>query len=554
MIKQYIRNELSIVIKKYLSKINSLNNDVIYFTVEISPKNTEFDFSTNAAIIISKKLNIKPKEVALDIISIINENNLSFINKAKMDVNGIGFINIKINKEILYKELQNILNQKNKYGSNIIKNHNIENILIEFVSANPTGPLHIGHGRGAALGNALTKILKHLGHKVTKEYYLNDVGNQMTILAKSTELRYRELKGEKIIFPNDYYQGQYIIDIANKLILSGKKIYEIDFKYETIKYILNNIKNDLRKLNIQFDNWFYESSLINKKNEVNKVITFLYNSGFIYIKNKALWLSTKKFGDDKDRVLKKSNKEYTYFATDIAYHKNKFDRGFTKVINIWGADHSGYIARLKSAIQMLGFKKTSLKIILYQLVSLIKNKQQITMSTRSGKFITLNQIINDVGENVTKFFFLLRNPMSQFEFNLELAKKQSKENPVFYIQYVNARCKSIINNSINMHNIIKDINKINFKLLITKEEINLLKQLSLFCDILKICEITMNPNHLSLYLIKLSDKYHKFYETCKVLLNNNVPLTSARLKLVEGVSIIIKIGLDLLGIEIPNKM
>jgi arginyl-tRNA synthetase len=552
MIRQNIKGSLEAIITKYLQD-NGIT-DSLDFTLEVPPKNIDADFALNAAMLIAKKVKINPRTVAQELIDITVKKIPELIEKA--EIAGAGFINLRIKNEILYKELETILKEKDKYGSFPEKNK--EKILIEFVSANPTGPLHIGHGRGAAIGDSISRILKHLGYNVTKEYYLNDCGNQMLVLSKSAEIRFRQLKGEKIDFPADHYQGGYITDIAKRLVSENRDVDEINFKYEAVKEILSGIKNDLKDFAVEFDDWFSETKITvdkdkNGKTEVDKTCKYLLTKGGAYAKDSALWLASTKFGDDKDRVLKRSDGRYTYLASDTTYHKNKFERGFTKLINLWGADHHGYVARIKACVQMLGFDKEALDIILYQFVSLVRNGQSVTMSTRKGEFITLKEVVNEVGKDVCRFFFLLRAPDSQLEFDLELAKKQSSENPVFYVQYVNARCISIINESKNRSGITAEIKNTNFSLLNTKEERDLIKQLAAFCDTLALSEKTMSPHHFTIYLIELADIFHKFYEKCRVL-TGDANLTSARLKLIEAVAIIIKNGLNLLGISAPDKM
>ncbi|MDR2437609.1 MAG: arginine--tRNA ligase [Endomicrobium sp.] len=552
MIKQNVTIALNPIITKYLKSKDI--KESVSFSVEVPPKNIDADFATNVAMLIAKKIKINPKIVAQDIIAIISKDISNFIEKA--EIAGTGFINLHIKNDSLYTELKTILKEKNKYGS--MAANNKEKILVEFVSANPTGPLHIGHGRGAAIGDSTSRILKHLGYNVTKEYYLNDVGNQMLVLANSVEIRYKQFKGEKIEFPADHYQGNYIVDIAKRLIAEGKKIEEIDFRKEAVKDILKTIEEDLKDFAVEFDNWFSERKIAavkdkDNKTDVDKACEYLLEKGDAYEKDSALWLASTKFGDDKDRVLKRSDGRYTYLASDVAYHKNKFERGFQKLVDLWGADHHGYVARIKACVQMLGFGKEDLDIILYQLVSLVRNGQPVAMSTRSGEFTTLKSVVDEVGKDACRFFFLLRAPDSQLEFNLDLAKKQSSENPVFYVQYVNARCNSILKESKKRTDILSDAEKINFTLLITKEERDLIKKLSAFCDTLTLSEKTMSPHHFTAYLMELADIYHRFYEKCKVL-SDDANISSSRLKLVEAVMIIIQTGLGLLGVSCPDKM
>ncbi len=520
----------------------------IKFVVEIPPKNINADLALNAAMIIAKKMRTNPRIIAQELMEIIKKDFSNIIKLA--EIAGAGFINLHFTDEYLQGELNKILDKKENYA----KQENIkqDKIMVEFVSANPTGPLHIGHGRGAAIGDSISRILKHLGYNVVKEYYLNDVGNQMNVLGESVKTRYRQLKGEDIPFLDDGYKGEYIKDIAQDLINEGKNFEDIDFKKESHTRILETIKKDLQQFRVDFDSWFSESKIAvdkdeNGETEVDKVCKYLLDKGNAFEQDGALWLKSTDYGDDKDRVLKRTDGRYTYLASDVAYHKNKYERNFAQVINLWGADHHGYVARIQAAIQMLGQKKEALKVILYQLVSLVRNGQPVAMSTRSGDFVTLKDVLDEVGTDACRFFFLLRASDSQLDFDLELAKKQTSENPVFYVQYVNARCQSIL------RDYKEDSSDANLSLLNTKEEKDLIKKLISLEDILLICAKTKSPHHLTTYLIETADVYHRFYEKCKVL-QENKELEKARIQLLKAVSTIITLGLSLLGVSSPSKM
>ena len=546
MLKSNFEEQLKSTVDNF-AKAKGIEEE-IRFVVEIPPKNINADLALNVAMIIAKKTKTNPKIIAQELIEIINRDFSNIIKLA--EIAGAGFINLHFTDNYLQQELNKILDKKENYA----KQTNIkqDKIMIEFVSANPTGPLHIGHGRGAAIGDSLSRILKHLGYNVVKEYYLNDVGNQMNVLGESTKIRYKQLKGEDIPFLDDGYKGEYIKDIAKDLINEGKNFEDIDFKKEAHKRILETIKKDLHQFRVDFDSWFSESKIaVDKdekgKTEVDKVCKYLLDKGNAFKQDGALWIKSTDYGDDKDRVLRRTDGRYTYLASDVAYHKNKYERNFSKVINLWGADHHGYVARIQAAIQMLGQKKDSLKIILYQLVSLVRNGEPVAMSTRSGDFITLKDVLDEVGTDACRFFFLLRASDSQLEFDLELAKKQTSENPVFYVQYVNARCQSILKDY------DKDSSIADLSLLNTKEEKDLIKKLISLEDILLICAKTSSPHHLTTYLIETADIYHRFYERCKVL-QENKELEKARIQLLKAVSTVITLGLDLLGVAAPYKM
>ncbi|MDR0822900.1 MAG: arginine--tRNA ligase [Endomicrobium sp.] len=549
MIKKLVSDKLQIIISDYF-KSKGLDEKIKY-SLEIPPKNIDADFALNAAMLAAKPLKKNPKIIAQEISDIILKEMSDIIDKTA--IAGAGFINLYVKDLILFKELQKILIQKDKYAS--VSQNNKEKILVEFVSANPTGPLHIGHGRGAAIGDSLARVLKYLGYAVSKEYYLNDCGNQMLVLGQSTKIRYQQLKGGKIDFPSDHYQGDYINDIAKNLAAQNKNIDEIDFKEEAVKDILSGIKNDLNDFGVDFDIWFSESDIAVKKDnsgktEVDKICQDFENMKFAYMQDGALWLKSTQFGDDKDRVLRRSDGRYTYLASDAAYHKNKFERGFTKLINLLGADHHGYIARLKACAQMLGHSKDDLDVVLYQLVSLMRDGQPAAMSTRTGEFITLKEVVDEAGKDACRFFFLLRAPDSQLEFDIELAKKQSNENPVFYVQYVNARCNSILRESKKRADLKEDVD---LTLLNTKEERDLIKRLCSFYSMLSLCDKTLSPHHITAYLMELADSYHRFYEARRVL-TDDADLSSARLKLISAVMIIIKNGLTLAGVSVPDQM
>ena len=546
MLKSNFEEQLKSTVDNF-AKAKGIEEE-IRFVVEIPPKNINADLALNVAMIIAKKTKTNPRIIAQELIEIINKDFSNIIKFA--EIAGAGFINLHFTDNYLQQELNKILDKRENYA----KQENIkqDKIMIEFVSANPTGPLHIGHGRGAAIGDSLSRILKHLGYNVVKEYYLNDVGNQMNVLGESTKIRYKQLKGEDIPFLDDGYKGEYIKDIAKDLINEGKNFEDIDFKKEAHKRILETIKKDLHQFRVEFDSWFSESKIaVDKdekgKTEVDKACKYLLDKGNAFEQDGALWLKSTDYEDDKDRVLRRTDGRYTYLASDVAYHKNKYERNFSQIINLWGADHHGYVARIQAAIQMLGQKKDSLKIILYQLVSLVRNGEPVTMSTRSGDFITLKDVLDEVGTDACRFFFLLRASDSQLEFDLELAKKQTSENPVFYVQYVNARCQSILKDY------KEDSSNANLSLLNTKEEKDLIKKLISLEDILLICAKTSSPHHLTTYLIETADIYHRFYERCKVL-QENKELEKARIQLLKAVSTVITLGLDLLGVSAPYKM
>ena len=553
MIKTIIRKEIDSLVAAW-AREKGLSSLPAY-SLDEPPKNIGADLASNLAMLAAKQLKTNPRTVAgelSDLIASAPSGNIE-----RVEIAGAGFLNLHLSDSFLHGLLRRILDEKSEFGRETRGAQ--EKVLIEFVSANPTGPLHIGHGRGAAIGDSLARVFDRLGYRVEKEYYLNDVGNQMNMLGRSLEARYRELKGEAAEFPEDGYKGEYIRDIAKKLLAGGTPEKDIDFKAVALREMTAAIDKDLERFDVRFDNWFAESVIAletspeaGNKTEVENVCDWLKDRGLAYEKEGALWFESSRFGDDKDRVLKRSDGRFTYLASDIAYHKRKLERGYSRLLNLWGADHHGYVARMKAAVQALGSAPEKLTVILYQLVSLVRNGVPVAMSTRAGEFVTLEEVLKEVGKDACRFFFLLRAPDSQLEFDLELAKKQSSENPVFYVQYVHARCSSLFKES-SLRNIVYDSKKADLGLLSAKEERDLIKKLVSFNDTLELCLKTLSPHHITGYLMEVADHFHRFYERCRVL-GEDKKLSWARLALVESVQIIIRNGLHLLGVSAPERM
>ena len=575
MIKKTVRLALDIVLSEYLTKIGV--DALPQYQLEEPPKNIGSDLACNVAMLLAKQTKSNPRKIAEELSVLIAKALSKYI--SKVEIAGAGFLNFEISEAVLIEELKNVLQNKT-----IVPTKNKDKILIEFVSANPTGPLHIGHGRGAAIGDSLARVYSYLGYDIKREYYLNDVGNQIEMLTKSVEARFKELKGEKIEFPENGYKGDYIKTIAQKCIDNNST----DFKKAALDEMGGSISKDLADFAVSFDSWFSEGTItkeVNGKSKVDEACLLLKEKGFAFEQDGALWFQTTKFGDDKDRVLKRGDGRYTYLASDVAYHKNKIERGFDKLIDIWGTDHHGYVARMHAAMESLGRKKEDLIIILYQLVSLVRDGKPVAMSTRAGEFVTLKEVLDEVGKDACRFFFLLRAPDSQLEFDLELAKKQSKENPVYYVQYVHARCCSIFKeaqktmdlNAVNLscpksvigHPLLKQTETtgfpleacgndntadIDFSLLSTKEERNMIKKLIFFGDTLDLCIRSNSPHHITTYLMETADLFHSFYEKCKVINPDNEKLSTARLALVKAVQERVKQALELLGVSAPERM
>jgi len=535
-------------VKEAVKELN-IETDFLEKATFEKPKREEYgDFATNVAFILAKYLKEKPTSIASRLSSILSK----FPEFEKVEVVN-GFINFFLSKDFYIKLLKKIL-MEDFYISNIGSG---EKILLEYVSANPTGPLHIGHGRGAVVGDVLYKIMSLTGFKPDREFYINDAGRQIKLLGESIYARMMELSGKDYQFPEDGYKGDYIINIAKELLSEKPEILELEEEkaIETAssygrEKLLKRIKEDLEMLKVSFDTWFSEKKLY-ENGKVEEVITLLREKGLVYEKEGALWLRTTTYGDDKDRVLRRSNGEYTYFASDIAYHYDKIARGYERAIDIWGADHHGYIGRMKAAVQALGKPENWLEVILIQLVKLYQGGKEVKMSKRSGSFITLRELIEEVGADAVRFFFLLKRHDTPLDFDLDLALSKKSENPVYYVQYAHARLCSIIDKA-KERNIEPDFEKI--EMISTKDEFKLISECYRLRSELQSAALKREPHRLTYYLMDLSSAFHKFYNKHRVLDRENKALSSARLLLVEAVRKTIKAGLNILNVSTPRRM
>jgi len=548
---ELIKKALKICVQKELLPAVNLS----YIEVEISGTPSHGDYATNVALILASQSQQNPRKIAE-----IIQANLIDAEKIieKTQIAGPGFLNFFIKDDVWRKSLLDIEKQKEKYGS--INSGNDKKVQVEFVSANPTGPLHIGHARGAVVGDVITNLLMMAGYKVSKEYYINDAGNQMNNLGKSVLLRYRELLGEKIEFPETCYRGDYIKEIAGDIIKKeGNKYLKIK-EEETIchftsfagRIIIDEIKKDLFDFGVTFDEYFSEKKLYDN-NSVTKLLESLKKKGFVYSDGETLWFKTTAFDDEKDRVVIRKNGEPTYFAADIAYHQNKFSRGFETIIDIWGADHHGYMPRLFAGIQALGHDKNSLKIILVQLVNLLRDGIPVAMSTRSGEFVTLREVLDEVGKDAARYNFLMRRSDSHLDFDLELAKRQSNENPVYYVQYAHARICSILNMARARGISLPGYADIETALLNEPDEKVLIKLMARFPEIIEGAAKTLEPHRITFYLNELAGVFHSYYNKNKVISENDM-LTAARLLLVKTIGIVLRNALKILGVSAPEKM
>ena len=517
----------------------------------VPPKKEFGDFASNFAMQSARALRCNPRVLAQYIVE-----NLDCPYVKKAEIAGPGFINFYLNPDWVYDMLARIVEAGENYGN--LPKASDEKIQLEYVSANPTGPLHVGHGRGAAVGSALANLLKAAGYDVEQEYYINDAGNQMNNLARSVNARYLELLGKEIEFPEDGYHGHDIIDTAQRTINKyGDRFLQMEEaerleEFKTIAYQekLAALKEDLERFNVRFDVWFSEKTL-HEANKIKEACERLLEKGYMYEQDGALWLKSTAFGDDKDRVVIRDNGVPTYFAADIAYHANKFGRGFDRVINLWGADHHGYIARMKAAMQCMGYQPEQLEILILQMVRLLRDGQEVKMSKRTGQSVTLNELIDEVGTDAARFFFVMRSIDSQLDFDLDLAKKKSNDNPVFYVQYAHARICSIMRQVAEAG--IKVQGKGDYKLLTEPVEVDLIKKLGEYPEMLATAARERAVQQVAHYVYDLAGLFHSAYNQCRIL-GVNEDLQQARLAMVMAVGHVVRHALSILGVSAPEKM
>jgi len=520
------------------------------------PKDSKMgDFSTNLAMILAKPERKNPKVIA-EVIGKYLKSGSEQVEDVEMA--GPGFINIRMAPAFFLQRLLKVAEADEDFGSSTIGNR--EKVLVEYVSANPTGPLHVGHGRGAAVGNTLSKILLKADYDLKTEYYVNDVGNQMNILGRSTWLRYQEILNKKVEFPEDHYQGDYINDIAQEIIDQKGDAYLETSEEETLPFfrdyaanwVLEGIKTDLKDFRVEFDQWFSEKTLYDN-NAVDNALVWLKGKGFVYEKDGAVWLKSSAFQDDKDRVIVKQNGDQTYFCSDIAYHQNKVQRGFDKLIDLFGADHHGYVPRIQSVMEALGYGRDVFKALLVQFVSLKRGSEKVSMSTRSGEFVTLKEVVDEVGVDAARYFFLSRSCDSHLDFDLELAKKETPENPVFYIQYAHARICNVFLKAESQGVAVPGPKDVDLSPLEEEEEIQLIKKILAFPEVVEKSALSFEVHRISHYLHDLVGVFHGYYNKHRVVTENQ-PLTLARLYLLLCLRITIRNGLALMGISAPEKM
>ncbi len=553
--KNIIRKLISDALDK-AAKSGELELSILPEILVEKPKDEKFgDFSTSVSMMLAKSERKKPRDIA-DVLCRHLKNGDSQV--SSVDIAGPGFINLKMAPSFFLTRLMKVAELGDKFGSSDAGKG--KKVLLEFVSANPTGPLHVGHGRGAAVGDMLGRLLKKAGYDVSTEYYINDVGNQMNTLGRSTWSRYRELLGIKEEFSPDNYQGEYIMDIAQGIIdKHGKEFLDkqVDevlpfFRKYSLDSILSGIRNDLSEFGVEFDRWFNEKSLYDDQ-LVDTAVNWLRDKKHIYDKDGAVWLNSSAFKDEKDRVLIKQSGEKTYFCSDIAYHKNKIDRGFEWIVDLWGADHHGYVPRMNAVLEAMGYNKDVFKVMLVQFVALKRGGEKVSMSTRSGEFETLSDVVKEVGVDATRFFFLMRSSDSHLDFDLELAKKESPENPVFYIQYAHARICSIFRKANDEGLSLPSISDIDLSPLADEEEFSLIKKILAFTETVDKSAELLEVHRIAFYLQDLVAAFHGYYSRHRVV-SEDVPLSLARLFLMDCLRTTIHNGLSVMGVSAPEKM
>ena len=569
-----------------LSENNQLPAELNYrINIDASKDKSHGDFASNIAMVLAKQASMPPRTLAELIVKTLSKDRHE--NIEKIEIAGPGFINFFVNSASNFNVIESILEKKTAFGrADAPKNLKYQ---VEFVSANPTGPLHVGHGRGAAYGASVADLLEAAGVEVTREYYVNDAGRQMNILAASVWLRYLE-SYYPLTFPVNGYKGDYINEISSNMktqfgdrflqkhedvfnalpkdeneggdkeeyidaIVSRAKSllgedYELVFQ-QGLNAIVDDIRDDLAGFGVHYQNWFSEASL---SKDIDAALAQLEKNGHLYTQDGALWFRSTTFGDDKDRVVKRDNGETTYFASDIAYHLNKFERGFDKVINIWGADHHGYIPRVKAALQALGINPEKLEVRLVQFAILYRGNERVQMSTRSGSFVTLRELREEVGNDAARFFYVTRKAEQHMDFDLDLAKSESKDNPVYYIQYAHARIASMLR-KLDASGLSTDFKEGLQALTNIAEdgEIDLAKRLSQYPEQLQTAALNLEPHVLTHYLRELASEFHTYYNSNKVL-DDNKDIRDARVTLSVAVKQVLQNGLQLLGVNAPEEM
>ena len=518
------------------------------------PKQREFgDLSSNVAMVWARSAKKPPRAIAEAVLRNLQDPDGIL---ARQEIAGPGFLNFSFAPKFFYREFRDLVSGRNLQ---IDLGHG-EKIQVEFASVNPTGPLHVGHGRVAVIGDVLARLHQADGFSVEREYYVNDAGNQMDNLGLSIMARYRESFGEDLEFPENGYPGDYVKEIAADIRRQeGDKYLQHDpdaaqsfFRETGGDALLNVIRRQLGDFAITFDSFFSEKAM-RERGEVTECLELLRQRGLLYFQDGAEWYKSSQFGDDKDRTVIKSDGELTYFASDIAYHRNKYERGFRKLINVWGADHHGYVPRLRAAMQGLGYDPNLLQVVLVQMVQLTRGGEPVRMGKRSGEFISLEEVLEEVGRDAARFFFLMRKSDSHLDFDLDLAKRQSSDNPVFYVQYAHARVASIFEQAARSGIILEQRDNVPVERLELTEELGLIRRMIEFNDVLEESVRELEPHRMIFYLLDLAGDFHHYYNHARVI-TEDADLSRARLLLVENLQKTVRRGLEILGIDAPTKM
>ena len=544
-----IEKDLKLALANAVKKVFDVEMSVDQIVIEIPKDKSHGDYSTNVAMQLTRILKNNPRKIAEELLSAFDCEAASV---ESFEIAGPGFINFVIQKASLSQVITKVLEEQETYGHN--NSGNGLKINVEYVSANPTGDLHLGHARGAAWGDSITRLLKASGYDVTREYYVNDAGNQIVNLGKSLQARYRECLGLDYTLPEDGYHGEDVKNIAIALVEKYNDQYKDEteenlkfFKEKGIAYELDKIRKDLDNFRVHFDVWSSEQK-IRDDGKVEVALDVLAEKGYTYEQDGALWFATTHFGDDKDRVLRKTDGSYTYLVPDIAYHKDKLDRGYDVLVDLLGADHHGYIPRLKASIEALGNNHEKLQVDIIQMVRLVENGEEVKMSKRLGNAVTIRDLCNEVGVDAVRYFFVQRAVDTHFDFDLGLARKQSNDNPVFYVQYAHARICSILRQAPEYATVNS------YELLTHEKEVALMKYINEFSSVVADAAKTRAPHKVCNYIQKLAQHFHSFYNACKVIDTDNEVLSAQRVALLKATKITLKNALYLIGVEAPEKM
>ncbi len=533
--------------------------EVPAFEVEVPRSDAHGDMACNVAMQLARPLRQSPRKIAERITGLLGQSSDLY---AAVEIAGPGFINFRFSSAFWYHSLGRILGEDPTFLRP--QTGGGKRVQVEFVSANPTGPLHIGHGRGAALGLALSNLLEAAGYQVEREFYVNDAGRQVRLLGLSVFARYQELLGERVSMPEDGYHGEYVRDIAQRLLdEKGERYRGLESEecgQEVADWacgvMLDEIRKDLEAFGVRFDTWKSEKELYTN-NAVQEALSNLRKSDRVYTHEAASWFRSSLFGDEKDRVVVKANGEFTYFASDIAYHKDKLDRGYDAIIDIWGADHHGYVPRVSAVLQAFGYDKSKFQVLLVQIVNLLRGGEPVKMSKRAGDFITLKEVVDEVGADTTKFIFLTRRSDSHLDFDIEVAREQSPENPVYYVQYAHARINSIFRQAPakGFGKIEKEsLRESNLTRLNEAEDIGMIRMLCRYPLVFEDAARTHEPHRITFYLQELASLFHTYYTKHRVLVEEDHELARARMALAWAVEVVLKDGLSILGVHAPEQM